>query len=150
MSMKAFLREMEAQDNLNPTNNTLRTEMEDYMEKMQEMNALVEMIQPLEAKRCHPRQAMILPGLAGIGIGFLAKILFGHPNQKAIISGIKENKNVIIMLNADRLVFQEHKITWDNKIMNELKNFSKAIDKKIHWQRKRTTDDEHRSFLIWC
>ena len=89
MSMKAFLREMEAQDNLNPTNNTLRTEMEDYMEKMQEMNALVEMIQALKAERRYPRQAMILPGWAEIGIGFLAKILFGHPNQEVIISEIK-------------------------------------------------------------
>ena len=105
MSVKAFLREMEAQDNLNPSDNILKTEMEDYMDKMEEMNTLVEMIQPLEAERHHPRQAMILPGLAGIGIGFLAKILFGHPNQEAILSGIKENKNIINMLNADRLVF---------------------------------------------
>ena len=106
--------------------------MEDYMDKMQEMNALVEMIQPLEAERRNPRQAMILPGLAGIGIGFLAKIFFGHPNQEAVISGVKENKNEIHMLNADRLVFQEQQITWDNKVMNEFKNFSQAIDKKIH------------------
>ena len=50
MSVKYFLREMETQDNLNPSNNILRTEMEDYMEKMKEMKALVKIIQTFKAE----------------------------------------------------------------------------------------------------
>ena len=75
MSVKLFLKEMETQDNLNPSNNIVRTEMEDYIEKMKEMNALVKIIQPFEAERSYPIQAMILPGLAGRGICFFGKNL---------------------------------------------------------------------------
>ena len=142
MIVKLFLKGMETQDNLNPSNNILRTKMVDYMEKMKQMNALVKIIQPFEAERCHPRQAMILPGLAGIGICFLAKNLLWPSESRSnnIRSKRKEECNSYVKC-------RQTGISTNN--MNQLKNFSKAIDKKIHWQTKRTTDDKHRSFLIW-
>ena len=53
------------------------------------------------------------------------------------------------MLNTDRLTFQEHQLTWDNKLTNELKNFSDSMNENIHWQGNKIESDEQRTFILW-
>ena len=58
---------------------------------MNKVNKFYETIKSLDEEDRNPRHAMLLPALAGVGFGYLTKLLFGHPNQDKIINEISRN-----------------------------------------------------------
>ena len=48
---------------------------------MNKVNKFYKTIKDLDEEDINPRQALILPALAGVGFGYLTKLLFGHPRQ---------------------------------------------------------------------
>ena len=66
---------MRKNGNTDPANKILEEALECYIETMNDVRDVYKIIPDLHTDDRTPRQAMLLPALAGVGVGYIAKLI---------------------------------------------------------------------------